>query len=72
MKIRMLLAALALLVSTTVFAGRAEFCAGFAEGYKTVKGNNALVPICPVPPITPIGSTDYREGIKAGMSAANR
>lgn len=53
-------------------ADQAEFCAGFAEGYKAVKGDIVIVPICPIAPITPIGSTDYREGLKAGMEAARR
>ena len=46
------------------------FCEGFAEGYKAVKGNLVIVPICPIPPITPIGSTEYREGLKAGIKKA--
>lgn len=57
----------------TVFIGSAyasEFCDGFNEGYKTIKGNVVIVPICPIPPITPIGSTAFREGIKAGIGAA--
>ncbi len=49
-----------------------SFCDGFREGYKSIKGNIALVPICPIEPITPIGSTPFREGIKAGMRAAQR
>ena len=49
-----------------------EFCAGFEEGYKAIMGDMVIVPICPIPPITPIGSTDYREGLKAGMAAAKR
>lgn len=52
-------------------AGQAEFCAGFAEGYKSIKGNMVIVPICPIAPITPIGSTDFREGILAGIAAAS-
>ena len=65
---------LAIMVSLSIssFAGQDEFCAGFEEGYKTVKGNMVIVPICPIAPITPIGSTDYREGLKAGMQAASR
>lgn len=47
-----------------------EFCDGFNEGYKTIKGNMVIVPICPLAPITPIESTAFREGIKAGISAA--
>lgn len=46
------------------------FCTGFEEGYKTVKGDMVIVPICPIEPITPINSTPFREGIKAGMEAA--
>ena len=57
-------------LSTYASAGQDEFCAGFKEGYKTVKGVMVIVPICPIPPITPIGSTDFREGIKAGIKAA--
>jgi hypothetical protein len=34
------------------------FCQGFAEGWKTVQGG--IVPICPLEPITPIGSTSFR------------
>lgn len=49
-----------------------DFCEGFSEGWKTIKGELTIVPICPIPPITPIGSTAYREGLKAGMSAARR
>jgi hypothetical protein len=47
-----------------------EFCNGFEEGYKTIKGDMVIVPICPIEPITPIGSNSYREGIKAGIGAA--
>lgn len=60
------------IISSMTFATQDEFCAGFTEGYKSIKGNMAIVPICPIAPITPIGSTDYREGIKAGIRAAQR
>lgn len=49
-----------------------DFCDGFSEGWKSVKGNLGIVPICPIEPITPIGSTPYREGLKAGAKAAER
>ena len=49
-----------------------EFCSGFSEGWKSLKGELTIVPICPIEPITPIGSTPFREGIKAGTAAANR
>ena len=53
-------------------AGQDEFNAGFEEGYKAIKGDLVIVPIPPIAPITPIGSTDFREGIKAGMRAAGQ
>ena len=46
---------------------QASFCSGFSEGWKSVKGDLAIVPICPIAPITPIGSNPYREGLKAGV-----
>jgi hypothetical protein len=66
------LMACAIGVSSFAFASQGEFCAGFEEGYRTVKGNMVLVPLCPIAPITPIGSTPFREGIKAGIKAARR
>ena len=53
------------------YADNDEFCAGFEEGYKSVKGEMVMVPMCPMAPMTPIGSTDFREGLKAGMKKAN-
>lgn len=47
-----------------------NFSRGFEEGFKSVKGDMIIVPICPIEPITPIGSTSFREGIKAGIRAA--
>ena len=64
--------AVALLTASLALAGQEEFCAGFTEGYKSIKGEMVIVPICPIAPITPIGSTDFREGIKAGIRAAQR
>ena len=49
-----------------------EFEAGFVEGYKAVMGDMVIVPICPRAPICPIGSTYFREGLKAGIRAAER
>jgi hypothetical protein len=39
-----------LCVNGSVYAS--EFCDGFSEGYKTVKGDMVIVPICPIEPIT--------------------
>lgn len=72
---KLIVTVLALLIigfAGPIFAGQDEFCAGFKEGYKSIKGNTAIVPICPIAPITPIGSTDFREGIKAGIRAAKK
>ncbi len=65
-----LLATASLGLAQLAHAGQEEFCAGFVEGYKSIKGDMVIVPICPIAPITPIGSTDFREGIKAGIRAA--
>lgn len=62
----------ATMLATPVLANdQDEFCLGFEEGFKSVKGDMVMVPMCPIPPITPIGSTPFREGLKAGMRAAN-
>ena len=60
------------LVAFSSSAWASQFCAGFAEGYRSVKGNIAILPVCPVAPVTPVGSTSFREGIKAGIRAASR
>lgn len=59
-------------LASLAYAGQDEFCAGFEEGYKSIKGDMVLVPLCPLAPLTPLGSTDFREGIKAGIRAASR
>lgn len=59
-------------LSSLSHADSNAFCAGFVEGYKSVKGDMVIPPICPIAPITPIGSTDFREGIKAGIRAASK
>ena len=53
-------------------ADQGEFCDGFTEGYKTIKGDLVVVPVCPVAPVTPVGSTDHREGLKAGIREAEK
>jgi len=59
-----------LCLATLSYAGQSEFCAGFEEGYKMIKGSNVMVPMCPMANMTPMNSTDFREGIKAGIKAA--
>lgn len=63
-------ASLAIAAAFAIAAPQDEFCAGFAEGFKSIKGDGALVPLCPLAPLTPLGSTPFREGIKAGIRAA--
>jgi hypothetical protein len=65
-----LIAAMSLCLAQFAYGNQNEFCAGFAEGYKSIKGNMVLVPLCPLAPLTPLGSTPFREGIKAGIIAA--
>lgn len=62
----------ALGLTSPAFADQAEFCAGFEQGYKAIKGNMVMVPLCPLEPLTPLGSTPFQEGIKAGIAAASR
>jgi len=67
---KLILVLLVVLFTGNADANRGDFCAGFEEGYKTIKGDMAMVPMCPMKPLTPLGSTDYREGLKAGMKKA--
>ena len=66
----LLAASVVLGAAQLAYAGQGEFCAGFEEGYKSIKGDMVLVPLCPLAPLTPLGSTDFREGINAGIRAA--
>ena len=73
-----MLAVAGVLLVLPVHAKQEEFCAGFSKGHRSAKGDKgdrgdkAPVPACPVAPTTPIGSTPYREGIKAGLRAARK
>jgi hypothetical protein len=59
-----------ILLATASMSLASEFCDGFEEGYKTIKGNNVYIPYCPYEPYTPYGSTPFQEGLKAGMKKA--
>lgn len=48
---------------------RNQFCSGFEEGYRSIKGSLTIVPLCPIMPVIPVGSTAYREGLLAGQRA---
>ena len=63
-------ALLSFLVFATAVVAESQFCEGFAIGYKTIKGDMTLVPLCPLEPLAPLGSTPFQEGLKAGMQAA--
>jgi hypothetical protein len=49
---------------------------GYAEGWKEIKGQNAVPPAPPVPPIPPVNRDSYKDGYNlgfiAGMNAAKR
>ena len=60
------------LTSARIGAQAGAFCRGFDEGWKSLRGELVVPPICPIEPITPIGSTPYREGLKLGMAAARK
>ena len=70
MKTIKIISLLILALSATSIYAKSDFCRGFEMGYKTIKGNMVIVPVCPVAPVTPVNSTPYQEGIKAGIRAA--
>ena len=51
---------------------------GYCEGWRDVKGQNAICPISPIAPIPPIGCNNdsykcgYNLGFKAGYKAASK
>lgn len=65
-----LIAAIAICIAQVAHASQDEFCAGFSEGYKSIKGDMVMVPMCPMAPMTPMGTTDFRQGFLAGIRAA--
>ncbi|MGZ3690598.1 MAG: hypothetical protein ACXVAX_03795 [Pseudobdellovibrio sp.] len=53
-------------------AKESRFCAGFYTGYKAIKGDMVIPPLCPVVlKIPALDSDDFTEGIKAGVKAAS-
>lgn len=46
----LIVALVALGLMQLAYASQEEFCAGFTEGYKSIKGDMALVPLCPLAP----------------------
>lgn len=61
---------LASILLSPVALAKSDFCKGFEVGYKSIKGDFSLVPLCPLQPLTPLGSTPYREGILKGQEVA--
>lgn len=49
-----------------------DYQKGFEEGYRMIMGASALLPLEPIQPLTPLGSTPFREGLKAGINLAKR
>jgi hypothetical protein len=47
-----------------------DFDAGFEVGYQLIRGTMVMTPVAPVGPLAPLNSTDFLEGIKAGIRAA--
>ena len=67
-----LLFAVAALLSLRALAGQTEFCNGFAEGYRSIRGDAAVLPSCPQERSTPHWSNSFREGVKAGIQVGRR
>lgn len=47
-----------------------DFDAGYFVGWQLVYGTLAPKPLTTIAPLTPLGSTPFLEGIKAGIEAA--
>ena len=45
---------------------------GFLEGWTLIRGKNAIKPVIPIQPITPIGKTPYEVGLLLGMERAKQ
>lgn len=58
------------IISFNALAGQEEFCAGFNQGFQSIRGNLSLTPICPLAPLPPMGITDFQNGIGFGIRAA--
>tara|TARA_B110000503_G_C6948222_1_gene329924 strand:+ start:315 stop:581 length:267 start_codon:yes stop_codon:yes gene_type:complete len=60
--------------SSLALADQKEFCDGWVQGIKLVRGQKmakANMPKCPLARPAKEGSTDFREGLKAGRKAAS-
>ena len=51
---------------------QSPFCLGFTEGYQSIVGGMQITPICPLAPITMIGSTPFRDGLRLGTEQGKR
>lgn len=63
------------LIVTLLFTGAAQaasqFCEGFKAGYQLKAGDNAIVPMCPIGKLPPIGSSPYAQGMREGQTRAD-
>lgn len=41
-----------------------DYAAGFEQGFRSVAGSMAVLPILPIQPVTPIGKTPFQVGIQ--------
>lgn len=60
-----------LIASISAEAMASDFCEGFESGFKSVKGEFAFPPLCPLKPLTTTGKTDYQLGKQIGARTAN-
>ena len=44
-----------------------DYRAGFEQGFRAVAGANAVLPVVPVQPVTRVGQTPFRMGIRKGI-----
>lgn len=47
-----------------------EFCAGYEQGFKSVRGNRAYVGLCPIVNTYSLTYTPFQQGIRKGVEFA--
>lgn len=49
-----------------------DYRAGFEQGFRSIRGNFAMLPMLPMQPMTPMGKTAFQVGFEMGIKAAQR
>ncbi len=49
-----------------------DYREGFVQGYRAVRGSTVIIPVIPVQPVTKVGQTPFRMGLRNGIAAGFR